>query len=472
LGVRRRDTVLKRRVKEILKSYLPQFVVRFFTEGAIRSLKAKKNIAASFLLGGVSVLISFALVPLVLHYLNPMRYGVWLTLSSVIGFFNFFDIGLGNGLRNKFAEALAKGDHLLARTYLSTTYLMLIIIFGLFLFLFMFINPFLNWTVILNTPEDLAAELTILAYIVVAFFSLRFVFKLVGIVLVADQKPAVNNSFEPISNLIAFIIVFVLTKTTAGSLLYLGAALSLAPVVVLICASFIFYNGSYKEFRPGLRFVDFHHAKELTAIGVQFFIIQIAVVVIFYTDNVIIAQILGPEEVTPYNIAFKYFSLITMVFVTIVTPFWSAYTEAYAKGDTVWIKASTKKLIHVWLLLFIPVIFMIAVSKGFYLFWVGEEVKVPLILSLFMGLFVMICTWNDIFSYFINGTGKIRLQLHYSIIAALLNIPLSIYFAKTLKLGSPGVILATCVCLLFGSFFGPLQYAKIINNRAEGIWAK
>lgn len=87
----------------------------FFTIGHERSIKVKKNILLSFFLKGISVVVSFLMVPITLNYLNVERYGIWLTLSSIIGWFYILDIGLGNGLRNKFTETLAKGNRELAR---------------------------------------------------------------------------------------------------------------------------------------------------------------------------------------------------------------------------------------------------------------------------------------------------------------------------------------------------------------------
>src|SRR5665647_2891168 len=92
-----------------------QILTDFFTKGHERSIKAKKNILASFVIKGLSIAISLVLVPLTINYINPSRYGIWLTLSSIIAWFSFFDIGFGNGLRNKFAEALAEGQEELAR---------------------------------------------------------------------------------------------------------------------------------------------------------------------------------------------------------------------------------------------------------------------------------------------------------------------------------------------------------------------
>ena len=115
---------------------LINYIRHFFTKGHERTLKAKKNILASFIIKGLNIAIGLVLVPLTIHYLNPTKYGIWITLSSIIGWFGFFDIGLGHGLRNRFAEALAKGEHALAKTYVSTTYAILTIVIGSVLVLF------------------------------------------------------------------------------------------------------------------------------------------------------------------------------------------------------------------------------------------------------------------------------------------------------------------------------------------------
>jgi O-antigen/teichoic acid export membrane protein len=113
-----------------------------------RSKKLKRNIAGSLLVKGGSIAIGLVLIPMTIHYVSPPQYGIWLTLSSIIGWFSFFDIGFGHGLRNKFAEAVAKGDVELAKTYVSTTYAILTLIVTAVFLLFFAINPFLNWSAI------------------------------------------------------------------------------------------------------------------------------------------------------------------------------------------------------------------------------------------------------------------------------------------------------------------------------------
>jgi len=186
----------------------------------------------------------------------------------------------------------------------------------------------------------------------------------------------------------------------------------------------------------------------------------------------IITQLFEPAKVTPYNIAFKYFSIITMIFVIIITPFWSAFTEAYVKKDIKWIKKSVQKLIYIWAVLCGLALIMLCLSNFAYKVWIGKSVHVPFSLSIGMLLFVVIISWNHVFIYFINGVGKIKLQFYSSVMESLVNIPLSILLAKYLELGSVGVILATSICIFPRSIWAPIQYYKIINNRAHGIWAK
>ena len=70
-----------------------------------RNRKIVINVVASFAVKLLTILISLIIVPLTLTYLSSYEYGVWLTISSVLSWLDFFDVGLGNGLRNKLSES-------------------------------------------------------------------------------------------------------------------------------------------------------------------------------------------------------------------------------------------------------------------------------------------------------------------------------------------------------------------------------
>ena len=85
-------------------------IVSFINSGSSRSANLKKNVLASYCIKAVSILIGLVRVPLLLTYLDTEKYGVWLTIASMVMWIQHFDLGLGHGLRNKFAEAWALGD--------------------------------------------------------------------------------------------------------------------------------------------------------------------------------------------------------------------------------------------------------------------------------------------------------------------------------------------------------------------------
>jgi O-antigen/teichoic acid export membrane protein len=447
-------------------------VIDFFSQGSSRTVKAKLNILFSFFLKGVSIIIGFVLVPLTLNYLGKEEYGIWLTLSSVLLWLGYFDVGLGNGLRNKLTESIAKDDFRMARIYTSTTYAGMTLIFSGVLILFLLINPFLNWTHILNTSVSLHQEINDLVVYVVIFLCIRFVIQLISTIITADQNPSISSSFDVVANIISLVFLLVLKHFATKSLLYLGIVFSAAPVLVYFAASFFYFRGKYKSIRPSVKFVYFEHFKELGGLGVKFLFIQLAFLIIFSTNNFIISYLYGPSEVTIYNIAYKYFANILLIFNIILIPFWSAFTDAYVKNDFPWIRSAINKLTRLLLIILVFVVFMVFISDFVYKIWVGPDYKVPFMLSVLMGLFVSIFAFYNIFCFFINGTGKIALQLIVYIIAALLDIPLTLFFCKYLNLGLSGVVLANIVVIIPIAVYMPLQTFRIINGKAAGIWNK
>lgn len=449
-----------------------KYINAFFTNGHERTIKAKKNIAFSFVLRAINIGTGLLLVPLVLNYLDQTRYGIWLTLASLVMWFNFFDVGLGHGLRNKLSESLAIGKNELSRKYVSTTYAVLIIIALAFLAIFLIVNIFLDWSVLLNTTEVSKDELSILAVVVFGLFAFRLISKLIYSVLFADQKPAMKDLIETAGKVLNLIIIYILLNTTKSSLLYVGMTYSATPVFALIVFSIILYSKSFKQIAPSVKHVDFSLFKDLFNLGGKFFIIQIAAVVLYSTDNMIITQLFSPAEVTPYQIAHRYFGIILMGFAVVVTPFWSAITEAYTKGEMTWIKNSIKKLVHLWGLAFLALVIMLVFSDKVYHLWIGDKVLIPFALSAAWALFVGIQALNTIFVNFLNGTGKVKLQMIYGIIGAIANIPLSIFLAKYLSMGVVGVIVATIIYQLLGVLLIITQYRKIISGKLYGIWGK
>ena len=454
------------RLLEVISKSTP-----FFSQGSERTLRLKKNVALSLVLKCASVLISFLLVPITIDYLNPNEYGIWLTLSSILGWINFFDIGLGNGLRNRLGEALALNSKELGKKYVSTTFVLLSLLMLLFYIIFLGVNPFLDWNRILNVGSLQGASLGFMVAIVFAFFCLQFIFKIVSFVLLADQKPAMNDLITVAGSFLSLILIYLLTVFTSGSLFFVSVIFSAMPFTALLVAFFILFKGKYKELSPSFSAVDFKYSRDLIGLGLQFFIIQIAACVVIYSStNIIISQLLGNENVTVYNIAYRYFNAATMVYMIILSPFWNASTEAFVKKDFRWIKSAVKKLMLVFSLATAGTILMILFSNTFYLLWIGDAVKIPLMLSIVVAVYTTLFNWQATFIYIINGTGKIKLQLYTTVVVAMLYVPMTVFMGN--RWGVIGIVAASCISLLPTTILMPIQCVKIYSSKAKGIWFK
>lgn len=434
-----------------------------------RTRKAQLNTAVGLAVKGGGMLLSLLLVPMTIDYLSKATYGTWLTISSIVTMIAFFDIGIGNGLRNKLSEAVARQDNELARTYISTTYFIFGCLQASFILLFVLLFRYVPWSQILNTPidQDLLQWVMLITAVAVA---VKLVLDILLYVLFALQASGLVSVLNLLSNVLILLGTYQLTRFSHGNLIYLAVITAVSPLLVLLISGLVLYTGRLKAYRPAFRFVDLKQARSLLSLGYKFFFIQMTVIVVFYTDNLIITQLFGPAEVTTYNVAFRYFNAINTIFAIVLTPYWSAFTEAYVKNDTVWIKQTYARLQKFWLALVGIVLLMILVAEPIYSVWVGNRVSVPSLLNGCMGLFVVVTGWNTVASAVVNGLGKVRLQLYYSLLTALLNVPLAILFGQTLGMGSAGVILATSVSLLIGSLMGGLQAKKLISGTAQGIW--
>lgn len=435
-----------------------------------RTEKAKKNIVVLFIIHIFNFISLMALVPITIKYLGENQYGIWLTLSSVFMWLGNLDFGIGNGLRNKLAESFAKEDFQSAKKYLSTAYAVFAIGIFLSLIIYLIVHPFLNWVFILNAGNYDVKSLNNFVLIVFVFFAFQFLLRLLTSLINADQKPALNGFITLCINVLTLAVVLLLYLISKSSLYLYGFIISIIPFAVLLIASYILFKGRYKHIAPSFKSIDLKSSRSLVSLGMQFFVIQIAALVVFATDNLIITHLYDPSQVTIYNIAHKYFFFTTLVFNVFLSPFWSAFTDAFVKLDFEWIKQVIKRLVQVWALLSIATVVMILISDLVYSIWIGSEIKIPFSLSVAMGIFMIISNWNNIFAFFLNGVGKIRLQFYYSIFAAVINIPLSIFLAKQMEMGITGVITATIICIGFASIWAPIQYKKIITRTAKGIW--
>lgn len=438
--------------------------------GNARSAKAKKNIIVSGLFKGADTLVYLALVPLTLGYLNPYEYGIWLTLNSILGWINSFDIGLGNGLRNKLSEALAKNDRELARKYVSTALILLIAIVIVFHTVGFVVIDIIDWYKLLNVRVETVESLEQIVYLSYVFFCLNFVLKIVGNVFQALQIPSAMYVMNFFGHLLSLIVIYILKLTVPGSLILVAIVYSATPPLIYAIAYPLTFHHWYKYLSPNLKFFDKACIKDLFNLSIIFFLLQISSLVLFSLSNLIISNLFGPSEVTPYNISQRYFGIIPMLTNIIIAPMWSATTDAYTKGDFDWIHNVHNKINLLLIGVIILLCIMVVASPFVYSIWIGDKVTIPMSMSILMAIYSFILMWSQSYSYILNGMGKLKLQAINTIFVAVLFYPIIHTLGSIYQV--IGILIGMCIVNIPGIILNAIQIKLILLKKATGIWNK
>lgn len=438
------------------------------SQGNQRSIVVKKNIVGSFLIKGISILISFLLVPVTIGYVNAELYGVWITIASVMTWVNVLDLGFTQGLKNKLIEALANSDYKRGKTLISTTYVMMLVIFLPMCLVIEILIPFVNWADLLNVNFLYSKDVTIVMHVVIALACLQMIINVIVSVIAAFQQVALSNSFSVIGNILSLCLIIILRYLCAPSLLALSLTLGAMPIIVTIIASLILYNGKFKIVAPSWDSINMKYTKELFNLGYKFFIINVQVVVLYLSTNVLMSNISSPIEVTRYNIAYRLLSISMMAYTIITSPLWPAYTDAYARGDYDWMTSMRKKMMKVLSLSVLGSIALVVLSTPLYRVWIGSEIDIPIQMTLIVALYVSIFCWQNLNGTIIVAMSKIKLNVIILTIGMLVHLPLSITLSKWL--GCYGVIVSMTSITFVYALVYHIQVKKLLNRTAIGIW--
>ena len=437
-----------------------------------RSVKMYKNTVVMIGIRGLSMLISLISAPIMLHHVNRADYGVLLTLTSIVSWVGLMDVGLGNGLRNKLPEFLAKKDFCSARKIISSCYATLAIYVGILITIFLLVSPFVNWLDVLNSPTSDAGEISRLVNIVFVAFCIQFLLGLMNSILFAYQMPAFQSIFTFVGQVLSLVALFFQVYIfDITSVFQIGAVNCLMMPFVLFLGSIWLYRTKLKDVAPSFRYVKFNSVGGILSLGLKFFVIQMITIVLFQANSIIIAKVVSPEAVVEYNLAFKYISLLTVIFNIVITPVWSATTDAYVKKDFVWIKKTLQQSKKICIVTIIIGLVMLLVSKYIYTLWLGDgAIDISYYTTGLILLYISFEMLYKVYGTIINGIGKVFAQIVITGIIAIVYIPMAISLGK--QFGLSGVLVSNAIVFVLNYAWSKIQCTKILNETAYGFWNK
>lgn len=423
-----------------------------------------KNIIVSFFVKGWSAIVVLLMVPLTLKMLGAYSNGVWLTISGILIWIDFMDIGLGNGLRNTLAKYVAIGDNEKARMAVSSTFFILTIIIIPLLLLCCALIHLLDIYNLLGISRNLVPNLSSILTIAVVMTSITFILKAIGNLYMGLQLPAISNLIMCLGQTLSLVITLTAYYIGCRSLMYVVFINTLSPLIIWTAFYPYTFFYRYPQFRPSFRYINKQISYILCSQGIKFFVLQIFSVVLFASVNIIISKLFSPSEVTPYQIVYRYFSLILVIFNIISIPFWNATTDAYYRDDMIWIKNSSRKLDAVVVTSFFVLLVMVLLSGFIYSIWIGYEVTIPIELSIAMAAYIFVLIVSLRYSYILNGVNALRIQLIFTIFATVVFVPLSWYAGNTFRNVS-SIVWVMCIINIPGMLANAWKYYQIFYKK-------
>lgn len=423
-----------------------------------------RSMSRAMVYKGISMALSLVYVPVVLNYLGDYKYGVWASILNILSWISYFDLGIGNGLRNRLSESLASSTPRISpKVLVSSAYAILMGVVAVVAVVCGVVIAFVDWPALLsawNVDESLLCVVE-LSFLGMCF---SFVLTLCNSVYYALQKAQVVNLISVCQQAVMLLSVWLLSLTGTSSLTAVAVFYVLSNILVYgAFTTYVFARN--RSLAPSPRCCSREVAKDVGGLGIMFFVAQIATLVLFTTDNLIVSNLFGPEQVTVYATANKVFTVLPSLFAALVVPLWSKTTVDYARGDIVEIRVSLSKMHRLFAVAVMGVIVMVMAFKPMVRLWLGRDLGFENSLVVLMGVYAIVYMWNAVYSQIVNGLALVGFIAAIAFVQLVVNIPLSIFFASSCGLGVNGVLLGTIIAMLIHSVTYPF-YCKRALDRA------
>jgi len=395
----------------------------------------------------VSLATSILTVRLTFRYLGPERYGIFITITSIVMMLGFADLGISNGLVNLVADAIGREDRHAAREAVAGAFRMLGAIALVLGVMAAAAYPFLHTGALFNihTPSAIHEAGPALA-VFFGCFLLQLPLGAVRGTQGGMQQGYLNSLWTSLGTLLSLGAVLLAIEMRAG-LAMLVLSISGPPVLAGILNGVELFGFSHRDLAPDLRDSRPGVMRYLLHTGAMFFLQQLGYCVGMQTDNVVIAQIMGAASVAAYAVPARLFNMVLGFLVMISVAMWPAYTDAKARNEGKWIRRSFLRvfvggtaatvLITAVLILF---------GNRILRVWIGPQMQASMSLLLVLGAQCVVYAYLQPINFLLNAVGRFRVQVICQLAMAALNLALSILFVK--RYGIVGGALGTVVSLV------------------------
>ncbi len=412
-----------------------------------RYRRAAMTVAANSFSKIVSMATSILTVRLTFRYLGAERYGMWMTITSVVMMMSFADLGIGNGLINIMADVVGRKDWLAARKASASAFWVLNGIAALFALAMAAAYPFINTSRLFNLRSPLAMHEAGPALLVFFYcFVLNLPMCAIRNIQTGMQNGFVNNLWDSLGS-VASLLALLLAIRIHGGLPLLVLSLAAPPVLVSMLNGLELFGRSHPELLPSPSAFSRDSASRLFHTGMMFFLLALAISVGMQTDNIVIAQILGAKSVAAYAVPARLFNMVNAFLNMLSGAMWPAYADAVTHSDGPWIRRTFRRVaVGGTVFTIVAAVFLAIFGNQILAVWVGPQMHASAALLAVFGFQSVLYAYLQPMNFLLNGVGQLRAQVIAALVMAVLNLALSIFFV--IHYGIIGAVLGTVISTL------------------------
>lgn len=426
-----------------------------------RGRRARVTAVTNVLFQGSILSIGLISVPLSLAYLGTERYGIWLTLNSLLTWLALSDMGWGgNALINALAAAHGRDDLAKARELVSTAFLGLCAIALGFALLFFVLIGQVSMAAVFNASRSVPdAELRRAVSFAFIAFAASFPAGVVQAVFHGYQRGYWANAWNILGSLLGLVALVMVTRV-GGDLPRFVLALWGVRAAMALLAIVLLFVWIAPWLAPSPRFVSREALSRLGSLGVRYFVAQLAGLGMFHSQPLIIAHQLGPAQVGIFNVAQRILTLPWSLSQMIASPLLPAYGEARARRDWGWIrKAVTRSLLTSAV---IGIAFTVPLALGVRKLvgaWIGPTLVPSPGLVLSLGAYTVVASLAVPLSVLLYGLEAVGGQAKIALLTTMGTIGLGLWMSARWGLAGLGWAMTISFCL---NLLGQILQAKSV----------
>lgn len=390
---------------------------------------------------GAVLLVNLISLPIAVRYLGPIKFGVWATISTSLSLLIVLDLGIANTLTNLISEAYAQDDTDTASVYASTAFWLMVAVAGVLGLVGWLTWPFLNWEYIFHVSASARSTVSRSVAVAYAVFLVGMPAGLSAKLLGGYQELRIANLFSAVGSLGSLIGVLLVVRLHGGLPVLVGAS---SGTVVLSSVACLLWIWLYHKpwLMPWPRRISLSVSRRLMHSGSGFFLLQLAGLAAFSSDNLVIAHFAGPAEVTPYSITWRLVGYAAVLQSLLTPSLWPAYSEAYVRGDMSWIRKTYSYVMKLTVSTTgVCCALFLVLGRTVIRYWAGNAAVPSQFLLMVMCIWVMISAVMSNQACLLAAANEISLQAWLGVTAAALNLASTIWLVQ--RIGALGVILGT-----------------------------